>query len=79
MIIAYPITCNILQYFVCENQWVNETEYFLLHSVDQDTYVLYLNFQVLTKIIGVKGEPLNQAVVKYFLPFWGSDSWENHT
>lgn len=56
MTIAYPITCNILKYFVCKNQWVNETEYLLLHSVDQDTYVLYLNFQVLTKVIGVKGE-----------------------
>ena len=49
-------------------------QYLLLHSVDQDTHVLYLNFQVLTTVIGVKGEPLNQAVVKYFLPFWGSDS-----
>lgn len=56
MTIVYPITCNILKYLVCKNQWVNETEYLLLHLVDQDTYVLYLNFQVLTKVIGVKGE-----------------------
>ena len=28
MIIACPITCNILQYLVCKNQWVNEKNTF---------------------------------------------------